>query len=1002
MPLFTYDEFVEKNKRPDAQKGSHVFVQGSDQANTFNSLGNALSQIIKASREEDTELTASITSAEGFSAIRDKKQNLVDFRSAYNEFDTNLKWFANMQITDSEATKKAYDQTLKNTMTFVDFLLKGDNYNTFMRLAERSEPGFSDKAKSFFDTLKILNESFGAEIDIPKFEQKHAEYKVIRAQELKAAERKPFEDSGWTFAGENPDELVADSMSLQDLENSLGGRITKAKHDYDNAKLTGRGSPQYRDIETAYNELNKKLKRLVRGQMELSKKDVVTAADYENLRTSLENLKNFTKDLKEATGKYYEHKQTDGRGQWGPNNTNKNARRRIAAAQGMDTIADLIDTYVDKKLAQLNEHLEARREAKAHANDVITSSVKPITFDEWSKKFPCDTYDYVRENKPVPDEVQRIHDLAEELYGCVSKLDGYAGIMLSKEKNTEAFNFIENLNLLANHSRPANKYDEDFDKAKWEKELNDAVKAVTGFITDGDKYAKMMETLEEVDKKTNWTGTPMSTVGGMRKALDALGKMHGIGINVAALDKKVADYKAMKNAPKPEVKEQPKQEAPKQEEPNNRITYESWKKKYPISAELYDEEDYDVDYEDIKKIDEQVKDIAKCFVRCETYCYTTTGDTKKAYDKLMGYTDEIRKLTYYAELLEDDKKFTPEDWENRINNSVKGFKEFITDGDNYALLQQRAEEYGEQFPTDKIDHPTTFKNYITHMNELYNAGIDIAALDKKYEDFKAKQNALKQEEPKPEVKEEPKPEVKEEPKPEVKEEPKPEVKEEPKPVVKEEPKQEIKEEPKEEKIDDDVASLVNNRINEIRSDDRISHSGGMPEMDENYVPLENNTFSMDFTRIEAPVNEEKIEPEPEKESPAFADALKADRDAIQAAVDHKKLNRYIRGTDYEPIKHGIAKTIAANMVSSKMSPEDEGFAQEIEYQANQIKQQKAFQEMMREANVKEGGLDDLMNNVLNGNSNALKFKFLEYAKPKDNNLTNDSIKPSNPNMAMGK
>ncbi len=43
-----------------------------------------------------------------------------------------------------------------------------------------------------------------------------------------------------------------------------------------------------------------------------------------------------------------------------------------------------------------------------------------------------------------------------------------------------------------------------------------------------------------------------------------------------------------------------------------------------------------------------------------------------------------------------------------------------------------------------------------------------------------------------------------------------------------------------------------------------------------------------------------------------------------------------------------------------------------------------------------------MNNVLNGNSNALKFKFLEYAKPKDNNLTNDSIKPSNPNLAIGK
>ncbi|MCR5816038.1 MAG: hypothetical protein K6F91_04090 [Ruminococcus sp.] len=63
-----------------------------------------------------------------------------------------------------------------------------------------------------------------------------------------------------------------------------------------------------------------------------------------------------------------------------------------------------------------------------------------------------------------------------------------------------------------------------------------------------------------------------------------------------------------------------------------------------------------------------------------------------------------------------------------------------------------------------------------------------------------------------------------------------------------------------------------------------------------------------------------------------------------------------------------------------MSPEDEGFAQEIEYQANQIKQQKAFQEMMREANVKEGGLDDLMNNVLNGNSNALKIKVFGICK----------------------
>lgn len=63
-----------------------------------------------------------------------------------------------------------------------------------------------------------------------------------------------------------------------------------------------------------------------------------------------------------------------------------------------------------------------------------------------------------------------------EFIGCVGKLDGYAGIILSKKKNAESVKFIENLTLLGNHSRPANKYDENLDKAKWEKELNDAVK----------------------------------------------------------------------------------------------------------------------------------------------------------------------------------------------------------------------------------------------------------------------------------------------------------------------------------------------------------------------------------------------------------------------------------------------------------------------------------------------------------------------------------------------
>ncbi|MCR5816584.1 MAG: hypothetical protein K6F91_06865 [Ruminococcus sp.] len=127
----------------------------------------------------------------------------------------------------------------------------------------------------------------------------------------------------------------------------------------------------------------------------------------------------------------------------------------------------------------------------------------------------------------------------------MGKLDGYAGIILSKEKNAEAVKSIEDLTLIGNHSTPAKQYDENLDKAKWEKQINDAVNAVTGFITDGDKYAQMIEALEEVDKKTHWTGTKLSTVGGMRKALDALGKLHGIGINVAALDKKVADYAAL-------------------------------------------------------------------------------------------------------------------------------------------------------------------------------------------------------------------------------------------------------------------------------------------------------------------------------------------------------------------------------------------------------------------------------------------------------------------------
>ena len=58
----------------------------------------------------------------------------------------------------------------------------------------------------------------------------------------------------------------------------------------------------------------------------------------------------------------------------------------------------------------------------------------------------------------------------------MGKLDGYAGIILSKEKNAQAVKFIENLTLLGNYSTPANKYDENLDKAKWEKEMNDAVK----------------------------------------------------------------------------------------------------------------------------------------------------------------------------------------------------------------------------------------------------------------------------------------------------------------------------------------------------------------------------------------------------------------------------------------------------------------------------------------------------------------------------------------------
>ena len=352
MP-YTYDEFIQKTKKlSDAQREAlRAFSMMAGKV-PFNNTLKYSSEGLKYNNEDFLKFTK-----EGEAYTTELKKILPPF------IGDNIK---NISDDVKPDDKQIYENELKNLMAFVSYMEQGNNFNKFMDTA-MYENGrlMGNDAKTYFDLLTVLNDAFGAGINIDAHRQKHADY--IAASRQKKAEQ--LKDDGWEIS-EKPAEpeltIEQKTKRLEKDEEVILPQYNRTFKDYKDSKLFGRGSDQFDDVGTAMEELKSEIIRLYTYQYRMRSGEYGNPSleNFESLRTDIENVNKAVEKLKTAVNAYYDHKKTDGKNQWNEDTSkikNKNARKRIEAVKDCEHFADLVSEIMTRKSEIIDTHYEIQK-----------------------------------------------------------------------------------------------------------------------------------------------------------------------------------------------------------------------------------------------------------------------------------------------------------------------------------------------------------------------------------------------------------------------------------------------------------------------------------------------------------------------------------------------------------------------------------------------------------------------------------------------------------------
>lgn len=342
MP-YTYEQFLQNTKELTKDQKKAI--------TDFYSIGT----IIKGNSillEGDTIFDKNIPEKERDNVIEERK----NFTTAINKSLVSYMGDKISSIDPKDKTEKAakrYTKDLNDCLAFVDFMMQGDNFDKFMdRAFYHRRPTMDKDAKPYFDFLTVLNDAFGAGIDIDAHREKMNAYnakKELEQANRKAEFNKELEKEGWDIVKD--DEIPA--LSPEEQISVLDGQMRKTFHEayekYNDGQLWFRGSDEYDDISMAFNHLVTDLQQ-IKSTDRLRNSGHLNAEGYKKF---MDKTIASADKLDKMADKYLDYKKTaKGKKEWKADTskiTNKNARKRIEAANKMKELAAKIKELMQKK-----------------------------------------------------------------------------------------------------------------------------------------------------------------------------------------------------------------------------------------------------------------------------------------------------------------------------------------------------------------------------------------------------------------------------------------------------------------------------------------------------------------------------------------------------------------------------------------------------------------------------------------------------------------------------
>lgn len=170
------------------------------------------------------------------------------------------------------------------------------------------------------------------------------------------------------------------------------GKYQQALDKMKNAKLFGRGSGEFNEVNKLLKRFGKKYERMAETERLMEKNGRADDA-YANkiMKKVIEELREDVAELREANADYFKHKRIDG--QW-KKGTNKNADDRIAAVTFVDELMDAMDKMLEMKQAGVQRVIDREKQEEEQIEELAENHV---------------------ENQPQPEpQVENVPDLEQE------------------------------------------------------------------------------------------------------------------------------------------------------------------------------------------------------------------------------------------------------------------------------------------------------------------------------------------------------------------------------------------------------------------------------------------------------------------------------------------------------------------------------------------------------------------------------------------------------------